>query len=66
VERNENMPKPDELTAIRNACDLAGEWIEEEAWRRAGEWTITPALLMHMEALIALEATEAKDLGHNT
>jgi hypothetical protein len=56
------MPKADELTAIRSANDLAGEWLEEEAWRRSGAWTITPALLMYMRALIELEATEA----HNT
>jgi hypothetical protein len=56
------MPKPDSLTAIRTACDLAGEWIEEEAWRRCEPYVVTPALLMWMQALIELEATEA----HNT
>jgi hypothetical protein len=47
------MPTADPQEVIRAASDI--DWLEEEAWRRASQWTITPALVMWMRALIAEE-----------
>jgi hypothetical protein len=50
------MPIDDLQTAIREATDI--DWSEEEAWRRASEWTCTPQLVF---ALLALIRQEGKD-----
>jgi hypothetical protein len=49
------MPEADLQTPIRNHSDI--DWLEEEAWRRASKWTITPQLLFAMMDLVAEEAS---------
>jgi hypothetical protein len=49
------MPEADLQTWQRPASDI--DWLEEEAWRRASKWTITPQLLFAMMDLVAQEAS---------
>jgi hypothetical protein len=46
------------MTAIRPANDI--DWLEEEAWRRASQWIITPALVFAIKAMIAEENTKSE------
>jgi hypothetical protein len=50
------MPIADPQEVIRAASDI--DWLEEEAWRRASQWTITPQLLFAMMDLVAQEAND--------
>jgi hypothetical protein len=50
--------EPEELTAIRPANDI--DWLEEEAWRRASQWIITPALVFAIKAMMAEENTKSE------
>jgi hypothetical protein len=47
------MPISDAQEVIRQANDI--DWLEEEAWRRAAQWTITPQLLFAMMDLVQQE-----------
>jgi hypothetical protein len=46
---------PDALEAIRPHSDI--DWIEEEAWLRAQQWTPTPQLIFALKAQIEDEIT---------
>jgi hypothetical protein len=47
------MPTADLQTWQRPASDI--DWIEEEAWLRAGQYTPTPQLIFALKALIFQE-----------
>jgi hypothetical protein len=50
------MPEADLQTWERKASDI--DWLEEEAWRRASQWIITPALVFAIKAMMAAENTK--------
>jgi hypothetical protein len=50
------MPEADLQTWERKASDI--DWLEEEAWRRASQWTITPGLIFALKALMKQEQQE--------
>jgi hypothetical protein len=50
------MPEADLQTWQRAASDI--DWAEEEAWRRASQWIITPALVFALKALMKQEQQE--------
>jgi hypothetical protein len=52
------MPLDDPQTWQRAASDI--DWLEEEAWRRASQWIITPALVFAIKAMIAAENTKSE------
>jgi hypothetical protein len=52
------MPEADPQTWQRAASDI--DWAEEEAWRRASQWIITPALVFAIKAMMAEENTKGE------
>jgi hypothetical protein len=50
------MPEADLQTWQRAASDI--DWAEEEAWCRASQWIITPALVFALKALIRQEGKD--------